>query len=137
MTERNILKQRYSGNDNLVRWINKFPDPPNKDVGEGLNIVFDAMKKLQLKNPVIRQADNSVIVEIRHQKLASPERMITNYLDNFPEVTNKIVRRLAGVGSENKVKTIFCRLAEAQRIERVPNKGGGSAAWWRCTGDDE
>ena len=28
----------------LVRLINKFPNPPNKDVGEGLDTAFEAMK---------------------------------------------------------------------------------------------
>lgn len=40
----NILNERYARNGNIVRLINKFPDPPNKDVGEGLNTAFAAMK---------------------------------------------------------------------------------------------
>jgi ATP-dependent DNA helicase RecG len=134
ITAHNILKERYSRNGNIVRWINKFPDPPNKDVGEGLNTAFAAMKKLKLKDPVIKETDHSVLVEIRHQRLASPEQMIMEYLDNFPQITNKIVRKLTGIGSENTVKSIFYRLAEAKQIERVPGKGGGWAAWQKYTG---
>jgi ATP-dependent DNA helicase RecG len=56
-----------------VRIINKFPDPPNKDVGEGLNTAFQAMRKMRLKDPIIDERDNSVLVNIRHERLASPE----------------------------------------------------------------
>ncbi|MEU3273343.1 ATP-binding protein [Saccharomonospora sp. NPDC006951] len=134
VTASNILYERYSRNGHIVRWINKFPDPPNKDVGEGLNTAFAAMKKLKLKDPVIRETGHSVVVEIRHQKLASPEQMIMEYLDNFPEITNRMVRDLTGIGSENKVKNLFIRLAKANQIERVPGKGGGKAAWQKYTG---
>jgi ATP-dependent DNA helicase RecG len=134
ITEYNILDERFSRNGTIVRFINKFPDPPNKDVGEGLNTAFTAMKKLKLRDPIIRQTDNAVVVEIRHQRLGSPEEIIMDYLDYNPEISNKRVRELTGIGSENKVKSIFLRLAEAKQIERVPGKGGGSAAWRKYTG---
>jgi ATP-dependent DNA helicase RecG len=51
------------------------------------------------------------------------------YLDNHDEITNRQVRELTGIGSENKVKSIFLALSKAGQIERVPGKGGGSAAW--------
>lgn len=46
VTTDNILDERFARNGNLVRIINKFPNPPNKDVGEGLNTAFRAMKRL-------------------------------------------------------------------------------------------
>jgi ATP-dependent DNA helicase RecG len=56
ITVKNILDERFARNGSLVRIINKFPNPPNKDVGEGLNTAFDAMRKLSLKDPVINWA---------------------------------------------------------------------------------
>src|ERR1700760_659188 len=128
ITEKNILSERFSRNGTLVRLINKFPDPPNKDVGEGLNTAFAAMKQLKLRDPIIRQAENSVIVEIRHQRLGSPEQLIMDYLKDHDEITNKIARQLTGIGSENPVKTIFYGLNKAGQIERVPDKKGNKAA---------
>ena len=66
----------------IVRLINKFPDAPNKDVGEGLNTAFGAMQKLRLKNPQIIESDNSVSVIIKHEKLASPEELVEIAQDN-------------------------------------------------------
>lgn len=125
----NILDERFARNGNIVRLINKFPDPPNKDVGEGLNTAFAAMKRLKLKDPIITELEHSVLVNVRHERLASPEQMVMEYLETNPEISNKVVRELTGIGSENKVKNIFYGLANAGQIERVPDKRGNKAAW--------
>lgn len=137
ITENNILNERFARNGSLVRFIYKFPDPPNKDVGEGLNTAFAAMKKLKLQDPVIRQMTNSVLVDIRHQRLGTPEEVIMEYLESHDEITNKQVRALTGIGSENKVKSIFLRLNRAKQIERVPDKRGNAAAWQKYTGSTD
>ena len=51
ITPDNILDERFSRNPVIVRLINKFPNPPNKDVGEGLNTAFRAMRNLNLRDP--------------------------------------------------------------------------------------
>ena len=112
-----------------MRIINKFSDPPNKDVGEGLNTAFEAMRTLKLKDPVISQTSSSVLVKIRHERLASPEEGILQYLERNDQITNSIARELTGIGSENKVKEAFYRLRDRGRIERVPGLGGPASAW--------
>jgi ATP-dependent DNA helicase RecG len=129
VTKRNILKTQFSRNGQLVRLIHKFPDPPNKDVGEGLNTAFAAMNKSRLKPPVINETDSAVIVEIRHDKLASPEESVMDYLANHREITNSIARELTGIGSENTMKEVFYRLAKRNLIERIPGRKGASSAW--------
>lgn len=134
VTTRNILKTQFPRNGVIVRLIHKFPNPPNKDVGEGLNTAFDAMKRSRLKPPVIRETDNSVLVEIRHDKLASPEESVMDYLGNHSEITNNIARKLTGITSENTMKEVFYRLAKRNLIERVPGRKGASSAWQKFTG---
>jgi len=133
ITEENILQERFSRNGAIVRMINKFPDPPNKDVGEGLNTAFAAMKQLRLREPVIRQTEHSVLVEIRHQRLGRPEELIMEYLKEHGEITNLIAREITGTASESSVKTIFYRLQRAGQIERVPERRGNKAAWRLAT----
>jgi ATP-dependent DNA helicase RecG len=60
VTPENILEERFARNGNVVRWVNKFPDPPNKDVGEGLNTAFAAMRSLKLEALVISQNASAV-----------------------------------------------------------------------------
>jgi ATP-dependent DNA helicase RecG len=133
VTTRNILKTQFSRNGVLVRLIHKFPNPPNKDVGEGLNTAFDEMKKSRLKPPVIRETESSVMVEIRHDKLASPEESVMDYMANHDEITNRIARELTGISSENTMKLVFLRLAQRNLLERIPGRKGASSAWRKRT----
>ena len=142
VTKENILDEQAARNPRLVRLINKFPNAPNKDVGEGLNTAFEAMKALRLKPPEIEETDTSVIVHIRHSPLASPEEAVMAYLDNHAEITNSIARELTGIRSENAMKAVFLRLNARELLERVPGKMGNKAAWQKWTGsgvdvDDE
>jgi ATP-dependent DNA helicase RecG len=109
--------------------INKFPNPPNKDVGEGLNTAFDAMRKLRLRDPVIVENQSSVVVTIPHQKLASPEDAVMDFLAAHDEITNREAREICGVRSENSMKSIFKRLEARGLIEQVPGRSRFKAAW--------
>jgi ATP-dependent DNA helicase RecG len=122
LTPDNILTERFARNGSLVRWISKFPDPPNKDVGEGLNTAFDAMRALKLKPPTVEDKPTTVLVTIRHERLASPEEIITEYLQSHDEITNITVRQLTGIGSENQVKRIFQRMIKVGALESIPGR---------------
>lgn len=134
ITVQNILEEQAARNPKLVRLINKFKNPPNKDVGEGLNTAFSAMKALRLKAPEIVETDTSVIVHIRHSPLASPQEAVMDYLDNHEEITNSIARDLTGIRSENTMKEVFYALRRAVMLEQVPGKRGNKAAWRKWTG---
>lgn len=122
ITVDNILDERFARNQKIVRLANKFPNPPNKDVGEGLNTAFEAMRELQLKDPVVSQANNGVLVTLKHEKLAEPEQAIINYLRNSHEINNRTARSITYIGSENKVKNIFRKMMDAEIIERIPGR---------------
>lgn len=131
VTTENILHTQFARNQRLVRMINKFPNPPNKDVGEGLNTAFDAMRKLRLRDPVIQEGPSSVTVTIPHQRLASPEDLVMEFLRDHNEIANRQARELCGVRSENSMKTIFKRLETRGLIEQVPGRTRFKAAWRR------
>ncbi|WP_084985472.1 ATP-binding protein [Prescottella equi] len=131
ITPKNILSERYSRNGSIVRYINKFPDAPNKDVGEGLNTAFDAMRALRLKNPEISEKESSVLVTIRHERLGSPEAICLEYLRDHDTIANAKLRELTGITSENTAKEVFKRLMAMGAIERVPGLNGNKAAYQR------
>lgn len=137
VTIRNILDEQAARNPRMVRLINKFPNAPNKDVGEGLNTAFDAMKALRLKEPEIVETDTSVIVHIRHSPLASPQDAVMSYLEYHDEITNSIGRELTGIRSENSMKEVFLSLKRRRLLEPVPEKKGNKAAWRKWTGTGE
>jgi ATP-dependent DNA helicase RecG len=129
ITVDNILDERFARNCVIVRLINKFPDPPNKDVGEGLNTAFQAMREMKLKDPIIEQRGGYVAVILRHEALASPEEMILEYLTQHENITNRIARDLCYIGSENKMKTILQRMIKNGLIELVPGRTRYTAAY--------
>lgn len=133
VTRENILQEQFARNGHIVRMINKFPDPPNKDVGEGLNTAFSAMTRLRLKLPEIRETENSVLVVIKHEKLASPEESVMEYLDSHDEITNRTGREITGIKSENSMKRVFYRMRDRGIIEPVPGRIGFRSAWRKTT----
>ncbi|WP_033736536.1 ATP-binding protein [Pseudomonas fulva] len=129
VTVRNILHTQSARNPSLVRLINKFPDPPNKDVGEGLDTAFRAMEILRLKKPVISELETSVLVVIRHESLGSPEEIVMEYMTRNDEITNSIARELTGIKSENSMKNVFLRLKQSNLLEPIPERRGSASAW--------
>jgi len=131
ITPQNILDERFSRNGNIVRVINKFPNPPNKDVGEGLNTAFRAMKMLQLKEPEIVQRESSVLVVIRHEQLASPEERIVSFLDGHETINNGQAREVCVIREDWRIRAIFARMVEAGMIEKVPGSTTSNTAYRR------
>lgn len=129
VTVRNILDAQSARNPIIVRLINKFPNAPNKDIGEGLNTAFAAMEKLRLKPPIIDETDNSVVVIIKHERLASPEEQVIDYLQTHDEITNSIARGITGIQSENTMKRVFWRLRDKGLLEMIPGRPQNKAAW--------
>lgn len=122
VTVDNILEERFARNQRLVRLINKYDDPPNKDVGEGLNTAFEAMRKLKFRDPIIEQLDGGVRITLRHEKLASPEELICEYLRSNAEINNAKARAITFIGSENSVKRIFTKMVKNKILERIPDR---------------
>ena len=129
ITVRNILGERFARNGTIVRILNKFPDPPNKDVGEGLNTAFAAMHNLGLKEPFISELGESVLVIIRHEPLASPEETIMLYLGTHLTIKNSQARKITHITADYRIKEIFGRMVEKGLIEQVPGTRTGGTAY--------
>jgi ATP-dependent DNA helicase RecG len=134
VTVDNILDARYSRNPKLVRTLNRYKSPPNRDMGEGLNTAFQKMKEWGLKAPEIVESNGYVRVTLPHTPLAKPTESILKFLTKQPQVTNKQARDLTGIKSENLVKVEFYKLREEGLLEQVPDLKGPKAAW-RLTKD--
>ena len=129
MTLDNLLTDRFSRNPTINRLINKYPDPPNKDIGEGLKTTMRSMAEAKLKPPRFAQEDNYFVVTIEHTPLARPQELVLQYLHSHDEITNAIARELTGINSENTMKEVFYDLRDTGVIERVPGKAGNRSAW--------
>lgn len=125
----NILSARYARNSKIVRNLARYPNPPNKDLGEGLNTAFQKMKEWRLKAPEIAEDGNYVRVTIPHIPLAAPTEAILEFLKNNPTITNRQAREITGIRSENLVKVEFYKLRDEGLLEMVPDLKGPAAAW--------
>lgn len=124
ITLENIMQEQCARNPKIVRLIAKFPSPPNKDVGEGLNSAFYAMKQMQLKDPQIVENESSVVVIIKHERLADAETVVWDYLKVHDTISNEVARQLTGIPDANKMKRVFYRLRDQGKIHIV----GGTRA---------
>lgn len=131
ITPANILDERLARNQKIVRILNKFPDPPNKDVGEGLNTAFAAMRALQLRDPEVIDSAHGVLILLRHEKLATPEQKIVEFLRANDEIYNTQARFVTFIGSENTVKRVFQKMISAEIIERIPDRAKRHSAYRR------
>ncbi len=129
ITVPNMLDEQFARNPKLVRLTNKFPDAPNKDVGEGLNTAFQAMRKIRLRDPEIVDTEQSVIVYIRHTRLSTPAQIVMEFVETNDTITNQIGRSITGLRRDVQVKDLFVALRKQGLIEQVPGKRGRATAW--------
>ena len=113
----------------MVRTLNRYKDPPNKDLGEGLNTTFQKMKEFGLKSPSITEEGNYLKVVLPHAPLAAPTVAIMEFLETHDQITNRHARDITGIKSENLVKVEFYKLRDVGHIERVPGLAGPKSAW--------
>jgi len=130
VTEDNILEARYSRNTKIVRTLNRYKNPPNKDMGEGLNTAFQKMKDWRLKEPTLKVEGNYVKVTIAHTPIASPEETIMEFLNNNEKIKNRQARELTGIKSENKMKAVFYKLRDQNLIKPVMSKNETTVVAW-------
>lgn len=134
ITLENILQEQCARNPRIVRLITKFPSPPNKDVGEGLNSAFRAMEQMQLKEPQITETENSVIVIIKHERLADADSVIWEYLQTHDKINNETARILTGITDANKMKRVFYRLRDQGKIKIVDGTKSSATYWEKRQG---
>jgi ATP-dependent DNA helicase RecG len=129
VTPENILNERFARNGAIVRLLNKFPNPPNRDIGEGLNTAFDKMHALGLKSPSIEERDSDLLITIRHEPLASPDQTIQKYLEKYGTIRNKKAREITFIKDSDQMKRILSRMADSGEIERVPGTQFGGMTY--------
>ncbi|WUR12031.1 ATP-binding protein [[Empedobacter] haloabium] len=114
MTVDNLYEDRFSRNPNIVRMLHNLPNPVNHDIGEGLDHAKNELRKAGLIPPSFEEAENSFIVTVKHQKIASVEDVVIKHIKDNPEsiITNRLVRQLSGEEDMQKVKKALQRLRQ-------------------------
>ncbi len=74
------------------------------------------MTALGLEKPVFKETDTSFLVTIKHEKLATAELAIMDYLETHETINNKQARKITFIHEDWKVKSIFRRMEEKKMI---------------------
>lgn len=116
-------------NPRLVSLMAKFPHAPNRDLGKGLQQAFRAMRDAGLQSPSIRQTEDSVILTMKHERLADAQSLVLDYLRKHLSINNSVARELTGIADANKMKQVFLQLKDKGLLEIVPGTRSTSTQW--------
>jgi ATP-dependent DNA helicase RecG len=137
MTVKNLTTQRAARNGAIQRLLNKFPDPPNRDVGEGIKTAIEAMTALGLEKPTFKETDNGFLVTIKHEKLATAELAIMDYLEQNETINNKRARKITFIQEDWRIKAIFGEMEKKKMIKRIGATAGTRYRKWQAGDDPE
>jgi len=122
VTPKNIKDARYSRNPRIVRILHKLPERINRDLGEGIDTVFNSMRDAKLSPPSFQEKNNYVIATLKHSPIASYEEQILNYLTKHKTIANKEARKITGEEDKVKIKNVFIKLMKHKKIKLVDEK---------------
>jgi hypothetical protein len=107
------------------------PEPSEQRCRRGAEYGIYRDGELRLREPEIRERDNSTLVVIRHESLASPETIIIQYLETNDTINNSKARDLTSIASEVQMRRVIQRMERAGEIERVPGTQKGDSLYRR------
>lgn len=137
MTVKNLSTQRAARNGAVQRLLNKFPEPPNRDVGEGIKTAIAAMTELGLEPPVFEETESAFLVTIKHEKLATAELAIMEYLDTHETINNRQARKITFIHEDWRVKSIFRGMEAKKMIKQVENTRTSATKYRKWTAADD
>ena len=84
---------------------------------------------MQLKDPQIVENESSVVVIIKHERLADAETVVWDYLKVHDTISNEVARQLTGIPDANKMKRVFYRLRDQGKIHIVEGTRASATLW--------
>ena len=122
ITPSNIRDERFARNPTIQKTLNRFNKPPNLDIGEGVDRMFETMKRNNLYNPVYEQPHirpNSVLLYLLNLHKVEYWDTVSKYLDENNTITNSEARRITGVGDTLKMSRLLKEWTDNKLLERL------------------
>jgi len=130
VTPENILTNRYSRNSKIVRFLARYPNSPNKDLGEGVNTVFDRMHQAGFVMPKISDKDSCVTVTLRREPNRDHGGVICDFIKAAGSINNRQALDLLGLDRAEQVTTLFGTLRAKGIIKRQDEAQTGTKVRW-------
>lgn len=130
VTTTNILDARFSRNPKMVRLLSKYPDAPNKDLGEGINTVFERMRQAGFVDPIFREDGANLHVTLKREPRSDAADIIAKFVSKHGAINNRQALDLLALETTEQVTAIFSRLREQGVIAREDEKQTGVRVRW-------
>lgn len=130
VTTENIADARFSRNPKLVRLLSKYPDAPNKDLGEGINTVVERMRQAGFIDPIFREDGTNLYVTLKREPKGDAASLIKAFIGRQGSINNRQALDLLALDSAEQVTNIFSRLREQGVIAREDGHQTGVRVRW-------
>ena len=131
VTPKNILTNRFARNPKLVRLLSRHSKSYNKDIGEGVNTVFDRMKQQGYIDPVVSDNDNCVTVSLYRTLASNRNEVIRDFINKHGAINNRQALDILGLEKAAQVTSIFAKMKENGDIIKVDNDQTGVRVKWK------
>lgn len=130
VTTENIADARFSRNPKLVRLLSKYPDAPNKDLGEGINTVVERMRQAGFVDPIFKEDGTNLQVTLRREPKSDPASVIRPFITRHGSINNRQALDLLALDSAEHVTAVFSKLREQGVIVREDESQTGVRVRW-------
>ena len=129
ITHANIRTERFARNPVIQRILSRFQSAPNLDIGEGVNRMFELMKKSNLYDPIyapLLRFPNSVQVTLMNVHKMDYWDIVSKYIDSKGKITNQEVRHITGIEDTLQVTRLLSEWVASGLLEKQGGKTRGS-----------
>ncbi len=122
ITVSNIRNERFARNPIISRTLNRFGAPPNLDIGEGVDRMFQIMKERNLYDPLYAPPStrpNSVLVILLNLQKIEYWDNVSKYLDENYRITNKQARQITEVHDVLKMSRLLKIWVSKGLLEKI------------------
>lgn len=130
VTVSNIRDARFSRNPKLVRLLAKYPDAPNKDLGEGINTVYERMRKAGFVDPILREDGVNLYVTLKRVPKEDPASVIAKFVDMHGYITNRQALDILALDHSEQATTLFGKMRDQKLLVREDEKQTGVRVRW-------
>ncbi len=121
VTPETILDERFARNPIIERTLKKMPNPPNLDIGEGINRMFREMSRKNLYAPLYlprSYTPHSVCVVLFNEEKVTYWDMVDKFLVEKKSITNKEFREISGLDTL-KASELLKKWTKQQLLEKA------------------
>lgn len=107
ITLTNIQRERFARNPIVLRTLNRMPNSPNLDIGEGVKRIFESMKSSDLIDPVYAVEENFVKISLFNERRTPYWERAEEFLKKYGKITNRDLRQMTGIQDTVRISRIL------------------------------